>query len=121
MTFDLDYYFNYYFPEERPITVRVYKNIYYPPPPKDIKKYSSDKPPNKKSDIAELLIYVFVKLAERKNNQIITLYLKYLETINDPDKNPPTDGIFTINIAVITADDYVSFFKKIKRKPWTKE
>ncbi len=115
--FDSNYYFNYYLPEGRSITVRIYGDIYYPPSPRDIKKYPPDKSPDKKSDITEFLIYVFVKLAEREDNQIITLYPEYLEAINDPDKNPPTDGIFTIDVAIITADDYVSFFKKIKRKP----
>ncbi len=101
--------------------MRIYKNIYYPPLSRDIKKHPSDKPPDKKSDITELLIYAFVKLAERENNQIITLYLKYLKAINDPDKDPLTDGIFTANVVIITADNYISFFKKIKRKPWIKE
>jgi len=68
MTFDLNYYFNYYFSEGRPITVRVYGDIYYPPLFRNIKKHLLDKLPDKKSDIAELLIYVFVKLAEREDN-----------------------------------------------------
>ena len=62
-----------------------------------------------------------MKLAERKDNQIITLYPKYLETINDPNNDLFTDGIFTTDVAIITANDYISFFKKIKRKPWTKK
>ncbi len=62
-----------------------------------------------------------MKLAERKDNQIITLYPKYLETINDPNNDLFTDGIFTTNVVTIMTDDYILFFKKIKRKPWTKE
>ena len=62
-----------------------------------------------------------MKLAEREDNQIIALYSEYLKTINDPGKDPPTNGVFTTDVAAITADDYVLFFEKIKRKPWTKE
>ena len=58
-----------------------------------------------------------MKLAEKENNQIITLYLEHLEAINDPNKDPPTDGIFMIDVVIITTNDYISFFKKIKRKP----
>ncbi len=68
MTFDSDYYFNHYFPEGRPITVRIYKNIRYPSPSKDIKKHPPDKPPDKKLNITELSTYAFVKLAEREDN-----------------------------------------------------
>ncbi len=92
--------------------MRIYKNIRYPPPPRDIKKYLSDKPPDKKSDITKFLIYAFVKLAKKKDNQVITLYLKHLKIINDFDKDLFTDEIFTINVTIITADDYVLFFKK---------
>ncbi len=97
--------------------MRVYKNIYYPFLFRDIKKHPPDKPSNKKSNITELLIYAFVKLAEREDNQVITLYLKYLKAIDDSGKDSFTDGIFTADVVVITADDYISFFKKIKRKP----
>ncbi len=62
-----------------------------------------------------------MKLAEKEDNQIITLYPEYLKIINDPNKDFFTDGIFTTDVVVITADDYVLFFKKIKRKPWTKK
>jgi len=117
MTFDLNYYFNHYLPEGRPITVRVYRDVRYPSLSRDIKKYLLDKSPDKKSDIAELSIYAFVKLTEREDNQIITLYLKYLKVINDPNKDSFTDGIFTTDVAAITANNYISFFKKIKRKP----
>ena len=79
MTFDLDYYFNYYLPEGRPITIKIYEDIHYPPPPRDIKKYPPDKSPDKKLDIAEFLVYAFVKLAEREDNQVIALYLEYLD------------------------------------------
>jgi len=48
--------------------VKIYKNMRYPPSFKNIKKYPPDKPPDKKSDIAELSIYAFVKLAEREDN-----------------------------------------------------
>ncbi len=68
MTFDLDYYFSYCLLEGRPITVRVYGDVRYPSLPRDIKKYLSDKPPNKKSDITELSVYAFVKFAEREDN-----------------------------------------------------
>ncbi len=68
MTFDLNYYFNYYLPEGRPITIKIYKDIRHPPPLKNIKKHLSDKSSDKKLDIAELLIYAFVKLAEREDN-----------------------------------------------------
>ena len=101
--------------------MRVYGNIYYLFLPRDIKKYPLDKLQDKKSDITELLIYVFVKLAEREDNQIITLYLEYLEVINDPGKDLFTNGVFTADVVIITADDYVLFFKKIKRKSWIKE
>ena len=101
--------------------MKVYKNIRYFSLPRDIKKHLLDKPPDKKSDIAELSTYVFIKLAERENNQIITFYPEHLKIINDLGKNPSTDGVFTVDVVVITADDYVSFFEKIKRKPWTKE
>ena len=121
MTFDLNYYFSYYLSEGRPITVRVYKNIYHPSSPRDIKKYPPDKLSDKKSDIAELSVYVFVKLAEREDNQIIALYLEHLEAIDDSGKDLFTDGVFTVDVVVIIADDYISFFKKIKRKPWTEK
>src|SRR6266536_994120 len=111
MTFDSDYCFNYYLLEGRSITVRVYGDIRYPPLPRDIKKHAPDKSLDKKSDITELLIYAFVKLVEREDNQVIILYLEYLEIINDPGKDPFTDGVFTVDVAVITADDYVSFFE----------
>ena len=62
-----------------------------------------------------------MKLTEREDNQIIILYPEHLETINDSNKNPSTNGIFTADVAAITADDYISFFKKIKRKSWIKE
>ncbi len=121
MTFDLDYYFNYYLSEGRPITVRIYGDIRYPFLLRDIKKHPPDKSPDKKLDIAEFLVYAFVKLAEREDNQVIALYLEYLEAIDDPGKDSFTDGVFTADVAAITADDYVLFFEKIKRKPWIKE
>ena len=62
-----------------------------------------------------------MKLAEREDNQIIALYPKHLEVINDPGKDPFIDRVFTIDVAAITADDYILFFEKIKRKPWIKE
>ncbi len=68
ITFDLNHCFNYYFLEGRSITVRVYGDIRHFSPSRDIKKYPPDKLPDKKSDIAELLVYVFVKLAEREDN-----------------------------------------------------
>ncbi len=101
--------------------MRIYGNIRHPSLFRDIKKYPSDKPPDKKFNIAEFLIYAFVKLAEREDNQIIALYLEYLEVINDSGKDFFTDEVFTVDVVVITADDYVLFFKKIKRKSWTKE
>jgi len=121
MTFDLDYYFNYYFSEGRSITVRVYRDMRYSSLSRDIKKYPPDKSPDKKSDITKLSVYVFVKLAEKEDNQIIIFYLKYLEVIDDLDKDFFTSGVFTTDVVIITADDYVSFFEKIKRKPWIKE
>ncbi len=101
--------------------MRVYKDIRYSSLSRDIKKYLLDKLSNKKLDIAELLIYAFVKFVEREDNQVITLYLEYLEVIDDLGKDSFTDGVFTTDVVVITADDYILFFKKIKRKPWTKE
>src|SRR6266536_5189708 len=111
MTFDLDYYFNYYFSEGRSITVRVYGDVRYSFLSRDIKKYPLDKSSDKKLDIAEFLVYVFVKLAEREDNQIITFYLEYLEAINDSGKNLFTNEVFTADVVVITADDYVLFFE----------
>ena len=92
--------------------MRIYGDIRYPLLPRDIKKYPLDKSSDKKLDIAEFLVYVFVKLAEREDNQIITFYLEYLEAINDIGKDLFTDGVFTADVVVITVDDYVLFFKK---------
>ncbi len=101
--------------------MRIYGDIRYPLLPRDIKKHPPYKLSDKKLDIAEFLVYVFVKLAEREDNQIIIFYLKYLKAIDDPGKDLFTDEVFTTDIAAITADDYISFFEKIKRKPWIKE
>jgi len=48
--------------------VRIYRDVRYPSPLRDIKKYLLDKLLDKKSDIAELSVYVFVKLVEREDN-----------------------------------------------------
>src|SRR6266536_3194656 len=121
MTFDLNHYFNYYLLEGRPITVRIYENMRYPSLFRDIKKYLSDKSPNKKLDITEFSVYIFVKLVKKEDNQIITFNPEYLEVINDFSKDLFTNGMFTADVAAITADDYILFFEKFKRKPWTKE
>ncbi len=69
----------------------------------------------------EFLIYAFVKFAEREDNQIIMFYSEHLEVIDDSGKDPFTDGMFTADVVAITTNDYVLFFKKIKRKSWTKK
>ncbi len=70
-------------------------------------------------DIAEISAYAFLKMAERKENQVVAMMPEDFERL-DREKDEIGPG-FTADVAAISPDDYAKFFQKMRKKPMTKE
>lgn len=64
-------------------------------------------------DIAEISAYAFMKMAEKPENQVIALWPKDFEQL----ENTGGKADFTADVSALTAEDYEKFFTKMRKKP----
>ena len=84
--------------------------------------YSGKSPPSKKSllpnNIVEVSAYAFMKMAERSDNEVISIWPEHFEILDSADE---TVSVLTADVVAIIAEDYEKFFAKINKTPLTKE
>lgn len=71
-------------------------------------------------DIAEISAYAFTKMAERKENQVVAMWPEDFENLDQGDDKPHSPG-FTADVAAISPDDYDKFFRKMRKKPLSRD
>ena len=71
-------------------------------------------------NIAEINAYVFIKMAKKNQNQILSIQLKDFKALNIIDlmraRENPINVKLIVNIVVIIVNDYNKFFYKLYRK-----
>ena len=73
----------------------------------------------KHGDIAEISAYAFMKMSERKGNQVIAMTAEDFEHLElDDTRDGPR---LTADVAAISPEDYEKFFHKMRKKPITSE
>ena len=86
-------------------------------------KGNSARSSNPDHDIAEISAYAFTKISENPINQIIAMWPKHFEQLIQLKKKDKQMliNVFTIDITVISVDDYEKFFNKLKKLPLSRE
>ena len=59
-------------------------------------------------DIAEISVYAFMKMAERKDNQVIAMWPEDFERLDQSKGNDSPE--FTVDVVAISSEDYAKFF-----------
>ena len=85
---------------------------------KNLKEQPSDIKSVKDHDISHLSAYSFLKMARRKDHEVVVMWPEHFEALN---KSAEQDRYFLAStfiskIAAITAEDYEKFFSKLRKE-----
>lgn len=109
ITLNSDYCMSHCLLHSRPVTVHSDKGSQ-----RTLDRTTSPMP----SDITEISAYAFMKMAEKSENQVIAMWPRDFEQL---DQHSDSKAEFTTDVAAITADDYEKFFSKMRKKPLSME
>ena len=86
-------------------------------------KHSHNEEPHHNADIAHISAYAFLKMARRKENEVVAMWPEHFHALSQPAENDRylMGSTLTTKIAAITAADYEKFFSKLEKTPMTRQ